>query len=1068
MLKDVVKRFVIALTGFCFACEPDLGSDSIPNIPLISTKARWHNNQGAVYMDQHNYTRGRQEFEKAIKIASTYATAYANLGISLYSLGKYDSAATELNTALTFDKDLLTAHYTLGLIYNAQGKEHEKALSSLEFVAKNDPDDPHVRYYLGQVRSKLDQSEKAIADFRETIRLDPFNVSAYYGLANILRKSGNESDWRKTLQKFNELSQAGFQGVSSSYQGQGRYAEAVTDIEGGDARNEDRNGPFIFATPQFVHEKPDYATAIDIENDGFTDIIAGSPISVYHKGLSESQSILPQVNEGLHALSSDFNNDGFQDLIVSGNETHYFQASEDGKWILTQLLPSGRKSVSADIDHDGDLDLLLMGPSKTHLFVNDGSGDLSDITEKAGIPPDLIFHQVVFSDFDNDRDIDFFALADGSVNLYTNNRDGTFTNIAEELDLPVAGIDYLLVEDPNQDGFMDCIMLNDKNELIYLENENGFVFTEIQRLKDIQAHSIASSDIDSDGDIDLWCLEDFEVKTIAWHRGAWESTEASIELKHSPSPVVASDFDRDGRTDLWAGGTFIRNITDSGSWIRINLTGLNSNRDAIGTKVEVKTENRLQKRELRSNDANSELVFGLASSDSVEFLRILWPGGVRQTELATNGNQEINIKELDRKGTSCPILYAWDGSDFRFVTDILGGAIIGYQTGAGTFNYPDSDEYVSLGAIEPLDGNYTLKITNQLEEVIYIDALELIAVDHPKNVSVYPNERLLSSPPYPEFKLYSLADFRSPSTAVDDNGNSLIDAIKKIDDKWYDRFEVTDIHGYADPHYIELEWEDLGSIKNPVLVGYGWVDYAHSTSNWSASQRGLSLSPNKLEVGDGKGGWELVTADMGNPAGLPKSMVYDLNNVFSHKDYRLRITTNAAVYWDQIVICENIEITLPQNRQRPSKADLVWRGYPKHSPINQTFAYRYHYDQLNLEAPWGTHSGAYTRLGPVTEIVQKTDNQFVIMRHGDELSVEFPESLFPEIEKNYERNFLLHAVGFGKDMDYHSANSLSVEPLPFHGMSSYPYPKTEHYPQDDASLEYRQKYNTRHLKGYYR
>jgi len=90
------------------------------------------------------------------------------------------------------------------------------------------------------------------------------------------------------------------------------------------------------------------------------------------------------------------------------------------------------------------------------------------------------------------------------------------------------------------------------------------------------------------------------------------------------------------------------------------------------------------------------------------------------------------------------------------------------------------------------------------------------------------------------------------------------------------------------------------------------------------------------------------------------------------------------------------------------------------------------------------------------------------MRHGDELSVEFSESLFPEVEKDSNRSFLLHAVGFGKDMDFHSANSLSVEPLPFHEMSSYPYPQTENYPRSEANLDYIQKFNTRHIKGYYR
>ncbi|MEE3234175.1 MAG: FG-GAP-like repeat-containing protein [Candidatus Latescibacterota bacterium] len=1068
MHNEVVKFCAFALIGLNTACNLEFESDSTSNNILIPSRARWHNNQGAVYMDQHNYTRGRQEFEQAIKLASQYPIAYANLGIALYSLGKYDSAAIELNTALHYDNKLLSAHYTLGLIHNAQGKDHEKALSSLELVAKDDPDDPHVRYYLGQVKSKLNRNEEAIADFQETIRLDPFNVSAYYGLANILRRSGNDSAWRETLEKFNELSQAGFQGVSSSYQGQGRYAEVVTDTHGGDAGEEDQKGPFTFAKPQLIHNQPNFATAIDIRNNGSNDILVGSPMKIYLEGVLESQQDLPKTTKGFHALPSDFNNDHIQDLIISGSDTQYLQGNKDGSWSLKKVLPKAQKSVSADVDHDGDLDLLLSGQTNTHLLANDGTGNFFDITDKAGISSEKVFDQVIFSDFDNDRDIDFFTLSNGSIELYTNNRDGTFTDISKKSNLPFSGIKYLLIEDINQDGFMDCIVLNDEKQLVHFTNRNGLKFTETQRLSDINAHSLVSSDLDNDGDLDLWCIEDSGIKTIAWHAGSWEPTEASIKLSYSSVPVVASDLDRDGRIDLWAGGNLVRNITDSGNWVRIDLTGLNSNRDGIGTKIEIKTENRLQKRELRSNDSNSDLMFGLASSDSIEFLRILWPGGVRQTELATKANQEISLKELDRKGTSCPILYAWDGSSFRFITDILGGAIIGYQTGIGTFYYPDSDEYVPLGKIQPLNGNYTIKLTNQLEEVIYIDALELIAIDHTKNVTIYPNERLLSSPPYPKFKLYSLSNFIIPKTALDNNGNSILDKIKELDDRWYDDFGLTDIHGYAELHHIELTWEDLSSIQNPVLLGYGWVDYAHSTSNWSASQRGLNLSPPKLEVGDGKGGWKLVTTDMGNPAGLPKHMVYDLKNVFSPGDYRLRITTNAAIYWDQIVIGENVETKLSRKENLPTAAKLLWRGYPKHTPINKTFAFRYHYDQLNLEAPWGTHSGAYTRLGPVTDLVQKIDNQFVIMRHGDELSVEFSESLFPKVAKNSNRSFLLHAVGFGKDMDFHSANSLSVGPLPFHGMSSYPYPQTEHYPQSEANLQYIQNYNTRRVKGYYR
>ena len=83
------------------------------------------------------------------------------------------------------------------------------------------------------------------------------------------------------------------------------------------------------------------------------------------------------------------------------------------------------------------------------------------------------------------------------------------------------------------------------------------------------------------------------------------------------------------------------------------------------------------------------------------------------------------MTELDRKGTSCPILYAWDGERYRFVTDILGGAIIGYLTAPGQYYQPDTDEYVRLGPLAPKDGRYVLQLTNQLEEIIYVDALEL-------------------------------------------------------------------------------------------------------------------------------------------------------------------------------------------------------------------------------------------------------------------------------------------------------------------------------------------------------
>ena len=141
-----------AVTLLSIACQ----EEPLDKSSALNPRARFHNNQGVVYMDQHNYTRGREEFERALELVPDYSSARANLGIAYYALGKYDSAATALQTALALDTELLHANYALGLIFNAQGREHDKALTALQKVANVDKDDPHVRYYMGQIRAKLD------------------------------------------------------------------------------------------------------------------------------------------------------------------------------------------------------------------------------------------------------------------------------------------------------------------------------------------------------------------------------------------------------------------------------------------------------------------------------------------------------------------------------------------------------------------------------------------------------------------------------------------------------------------------------------------------------------------------------------------------------------------------------------------------------------------------------------------------------------------------------------------------------------------------------------------------
>ena len=1060
-----------------------VGADS-----TVHSRARWFNNQGVVYMDQHNYVTARRQFELAIALDSAYANGYANLGIAYFSLGKYDSALVFLTAALDRDPNHLHAHYTQGLIYHVRGKDYDKALTAFRRVLEADGDDPLVRYYLARTMAKLGQDKAAVAEFRRAIELDPNNVSAYYALAHQLRLQGRLDEWKEALETFSQLSRAGHESVSSSYQGQGKYAEALADgaYGFGIEPDHDASPPFEFAPAEPAASTPApmlFAVSVDADANGLPDLVIGGEPALYaNRGGSLSLSdewVFPALGFApSDAIFGDCDDDGDLDLLISGTERAALLRNEGGKFAAGEPLPhAGERAVFADVDHDGDLDALIIGSRGNRLLINDGTASFAEATD-AGLATDGSGQRAVFSDFDNDRDVDFLILpADGSnsgVELYLNNRDGTFSEMAHRLGLgAVEDAMDIVVGDFRADGYMDLLVLGTDGSLTLLANTAGTGFSSRPAgATPVEGRGgLAVADLDNDGDLDLIAYGAGGVHPMAWS-GEGFSGGSTLATPVPATHVLARDMDGDGAIDIWANGSLFHNLTAGGHWLKVSLKGLNSNPQGIGAKIEVVASGRRQKREVRLSSRDPQvLTFGLGAADSVDFVRVLWPGGVRQTELAAAANQTLELEELNRKGTSCPVLYAWSGDRYRFVSDFLGGAIIGYLTAPGEYYTPDTDEYLPLGPIAPLAGRYTFQIANQLEEIIYLDAVQLVAIDHPDSVVVFPNERLLSSPPYPEFRLYPLAEIRPPVAAIDHRGIDVLEQLLRVDDNWYDGFEEEDIHGYAKDHSLTLDLGDLSQMSHPVLLAHGWVDYAHSASNWAAFQRGLNLYPPRLEVADGEGGWRLLAADMGCPAGLPKYMLFDLggaaDSIFTDGDYRLRITTNTAVYWDRLAIGSATQTPLTVHRQRPDEADLHWRGYPAHTAIKGTFAFRYDYHDLGQSAEWGTHAGALTRYGEVTSLLGEVDDRYVIMSHGDELTLEIDADSFPAVPPGSTRTFLFYADGFGKDMDLHSAHSLSVEPLPFHAMSTYPYPDTEVYPQTAEHTRYHLDYNSRWTRGYY-
>jgi hypothetical protein len=687
---------------------------------------------------------------------------------------------------------------------------------------------------------------------------------------------------------------------------------------------------------------------------------------------------------------------------------------------------------------------------------------------------------VTGTDYNNQRDIDLLFVNYGApVQLFSNQRDGSFREVAARVGLEFNGRALSLgAGDLNKDNFIDYYFPSSTDgDQLYLSNGRGG-FTRAKL--DQSARSLASqmADFDLDGVLDVITLTKDGVRL---QRGLGESLAAPadpglpIRLRATRG-FGLGDLNGDGGNELIALSesniqTVLRPTGSAGNFARLLVSGKTSNRSAIGTKVELRSGSLRQKLEIYAaspSPAATGATFGLGFRTKVDAVQLFWPAGILQSELAvtrSTSSQPLNqIDELDRKGTSCPILYAWNGEEYGFVTDFLGGSAFGALVAPGKYNTPDTDEYVRLTErqLREKNGILSLRLNNQLEEVIYFDAVKLLAIDHPDAVEVYPNERLMPGPPYPEFKLYSARGARPPVAARDDRGNDIRPLITTIDRRYPDDFAKLPFKGYAREHSIELDLGDIRNAGKVLLLLTAWIDYADSTSNFAAAQAGEKLITPYVQVRNRAGAWQTVIPQMGFPAGLPKTMTVDLTGKFLSSDSSVRIVTGMRIYWDQILV--DTSVAEPGLRTTPLTAlaaDLHWRGFPREYSPDGRMPRLYDYRIIDAISPWKSHLGNYTRYGDVRELLTAPDDRYVVTRNGDELQVDFDARQLPTLKTGWRRTWLLYTDGFGKDMDIHSARPETIGELPFHKMKGYPYSGRESYPMTKKNLDYLERYNTR-------
>lgn len=1103
------------------------------------------NNVGVALLEQYNHAEAAASFRKALAIEPTLELARINLAIALFYVPELPAAAAAAKEAAAASPMAPQPHYILGLIAKS---ENQADVADAEFgkVLAIDGTDLGARVNLAQLAMQKRDYDRALELLRPAVAAEPYHVTALYNLGVALTRAGKAEEGQLTIAKFQALREAGYgTAFSNNYLEQGRYAEAVASTGAEGALVDAAAAPVSFSIGPLLGtaEPGGGAALVDLDRDGDLDLVdVRARLGLFLNDAGAFQDVsaargvakLVMPPTPIAAVAGDYDNDERVDLFVLGTGRHaLLHQRADGTFEDTTtaagiLATAGVHGAVAfvDADHDGDLDLVLAGAVPV-LLRNNGNGTFADVSAASKIAAAAgTAAGLVPTDFDNRRDVDLLvARASGAPVLLKNVRDGSFADVSADVGLAaIAGtprITAVAAGDVNKDGFTDFFFgrAGAVGMLAASTGRGTFLTADVAGTDGITAAQFV--DLDNDGLLDLAAvtaagpiqLRGLGVRgTGASVAPAWGSATRlfgpgvvgrTLPGVGGATWLASGDIDGDGDTDLVTRVTdgvgrhslvVLRN--DGGSRqasLRVRVDGKVSNRSAVGSKVELRAGSLRQKLETASAwpaAAPSDLLFGLGGRASADVVRVIWPAGIVQAELApgappagtppppttppttptaTSGpgvvaHGTMTFTELDRKPSSCPYLFTWNGERFEFITDFMGGGEMGYRHAPGVVGHPDPEEYTRIDGtrLVPRDGRYELRITNELEETLFLDRARLIAVDHPPTVQMHPREGAFA-PPFPAFRLYAAADARPVARALDGAGRDVTARLAATDRQYVDQLPLERIRGYAKPHTMTL---DLGPAPagnaSTLLLLTGWTDYAFSTDNVAAHQAGLPLDPPALQIRDASGQWRTAIAEIGIPVGRPQTIVVDLSAVRFHGAREVRIATSMRVYWDRAQVATEDRAVQPRQTALDAvRADLTWRGFSAEVTPDGREPYAYDFARVSTIVPWKLMPGRYTREGDVRELLHAADDLFVVSRPGDGLALSFDATAMPVLPAGWTRTFLLHSVGYSKEMDPHSASPDVASPLPFRTMTRYPYAAPERYPDTPAHRAYLERWNTR-------
>jgi tetratricopeptide (TPR) repeat protein len=1090
------------------------------------------NTLGVAYMNQQRPADAQKLFEQALAADPTFEVARVNLGISLLAQQKLEAARTALAAAAEKLPQDPYAWYNLGLVYKDLG-DSEKGIAAFTHVTQfaNEADPWYFVGYLNSQLQRYDQAIVAFQKALDIFPLHAsaeFGIARAYqrrGNAQAAREH------LAKFQKMNADHLA--TPFGAGYGDQGRFSLAElprSSVQNAPAAIPVRfvQQPISALVQRGAADSAPVGASsgacfFDYDGDGKPDLFLvsataeGTSRLLHNLGNGKFADVSKEAGldlrgSGLGCAAGDYDNDGHTDLAIClADGVHLFHNNGGGKFEdVTEKAGIRREKdcvgvTFVDYDHDGDLDLYItMQPtaaatleSAAHniLWRNNGNNTFTDVSVESGLGIDATGAGLVTTDFNNDRATDFiFAGGAEGASIYLNPREGKF--------IPLPAIDFkkenlppavgVVAFDFNKDGWMDLAFTHAGAPGISLWRNVDGKHLERVALSDFgwqRGWGISAIDYDNDGWLDLVAVGESsnggELRLLrnlgvkGWADVTKEVHLDAVKLSQ-PRAVAVADFDGNGDADLVVtqlSGPPIALLNEGGSqhnWMNVNLKALADNKSAIGTKVEIYAGALYQKWEVQGASGylgqNAPgILAGLGEEKSAEVVRLLWPTGVPQDEINLAAKKAQTIAELDRRGSSCPVLFSWNGKEYEFIADMIGSGVVGHWVGPGEHgvaerDVPDPDEYLKVGAnsVQPLHGMLSFRFMEPMEETVYIDQLRLLAIDHPAAYEVFPNERFVSNPPFPEFHVIASREAHPPVGAWDDHGNDVLSLISRRDRKYVTDFEGLPFAGFAKLHWLELDLGKWDAAKPLRLIMDGYTDYFMATSMYAADQAGVKVIAPYVEALDASGKWTRVIEDMGFPAGLERTMIADLTGKLPPGTRRIRIVTNLKIYWDAIRVDQTPDAKEIRTAEVPlAKASLEFLGYPREIRLTPASDTTYSFTNRSMTGPYAHAAGNYTRYGDVLDLLTAADDRFVVFGSGEGVKLDFDPRQLPTLPAGWVRDYFFYANGFEKDLDFYAAHAFSVEPLPRHGMIPYPYPAGQEYPSDAQHLGYELEYNTR-------